>query len=489
MRAIVENKRNYYWVLFAIIVLGVILRLNLFLFDKSFWFDEASLALNVMNKSFGGLFGKLDFNQLCPWLFLFETKIITNFFGISERIFRLLPFLTSILSIFLFYPYCKYFIKNRTFCLLAMFFFAINTNLIYYSAEFKPYSFDVFATICLPLLLFRYKLKNPIFLGLIFALFPWYSYSSLIVEFALVLIVLSELIYHRKKLKNFFMFLAPQVLNLFVLGAHFSLGDEVRNYMTQLWSSSYIAHNFSNFFDLFLQNIFYIFHPFNYIMKAFPYFLPIVFAIFCTVGAIFALKQNKFKFWILILPFLITLTLSYLGIYPYFDRLTLFLTPIFIIFFVKFFELILKNKKAQLLMFAFLILISVNPTFKSMEKMKNLPSQDYEIFNLLHKKYKQGDFVVINDVSEPSMHYFLKRYEFPLDEKFIIKEPQYADKAVAFKHLMMLDKNKNYWIYTNYLVNPRAPKLRGVLKAISKEKGMKFEEYSLGKTRLYYVGK
>ena len=54
----------------AAIVLSLTCRTVQYLADRSFWHDEASLVLNIREKTAGQLMGRLDYEQASPPLFL-----------------------------------------------------------------------------------------------------------------------------------------------------------------------------------------------------------------------------------------------------------------------------------------------------------------------------------------------------------------------------------------------------------------------------------
>jgi hypothetical protein len=89
-------------IVWIFVVIGVLLRLRQFLFDRSLWLDESSLALNIIHRSPIELLSPLDYNQGAPLGFLLLEKFATSFLGTSEFALRLLPFVCGILSIFLF---------------------------------------------------------------------------------------------------------------------------------------------------------------------------------------------------------------------------------------------------------------------------------------------------------------------------------------------------------------------------------------------------
>src|SRR5262249_40755568 len=136
----------------AIIAVGIVLRTARYLYDKSLWLDESYLALNFIDRSFGHLFGTLDYNQGAPLGVLLAEKSVVDVVGDSEYALRFLPFLAGIASLFVFYLVARE-LLSRGAMLIALVLFATMEPFIYYSDETKQYGFDVLATLCLVLLL------------------------------------------------------------------------------------------------------------------------------------------------------------------------------------------------------------------------------------------------------------------------------------------------------------------------------------------------
>jgi dolichyl-phosphate-mannose-protein mannosyltransferase len=163
---------------------GVILRVGRYLHERSLWLDEAQLALNIMSHSYGELFGKLDFGQGAPVGFLLLEKLTISALGDSERAFRLFPLLAGLASVFVFWRVALRF-AGREAALLAMAFFAVLGSLIFYSAETKPYSFDVLTALVLLWLFDRAFTSGRSRDWAVFALVgiaaPWFSLPSVFV--------------------------------------------------------------------------------------------------------------------------------------------------------------------------------------------------------------------------------------------------------------------------------------------------------------------
>ena len=76
--------------------LGCLLRLIQYGLNRSLWMDEAYLALNILHRSWAGLFQTLDNHQGAPVIFLLLEKSAVHLLGSSDYALRLLPFLAGL---------------------------------------------------------------------------------------------------------------------------------------------------------------------------------------------------------------------------------------------------------------------------------------------------------------------------------------------------------------------------------------------------------
>ena len=84
------------------VLLGVALRLWLYLENRSLWLDPAMLALNVIGKDPGQLLQRLDMNQAAPAGFLLASKAVGSLCDYSEYSLRLLPLAFGIAALVFF---------------------------------------------------------------------------------------------------------------------------------------------------------------------------------------------------------------------------------------------------------------------------------------------------------------------------------------------------------------------------------------------------
>src|SRR5215813_4756091 len=116
--------------------LGILLRLIQFLHHRSLWFDEALLALNLLNRSYSSLIRPLDYDQGAPVGFLFLERFVGMHLGFGESALRLIPFLVSIGALYLFYKFAQCTLSPSALW-ISIGLIAVCPHLIYYASEVK----------------------------------------------------------------------------------------------------------------------------------------------------------------------------------------------------------------------------------------------------------------------------------------------------------------------------------------------------------------
>jgi len=162
--------------------LGVILRILVYLWGRSYWLDEGTLLGNIRGRSVLDFSGYLEGDQLAPFGFLIAERGLVALLGRSEYVTRLIPLACGIGSLWLFRALA---VRCLTFsaALLAMALFALSDDLVYYASELKPYSSDV--AVSLLVLLASDRLRNvqidrrrALAFTLLLIAAPWLSFPS-----------------------------------------------------------------------------------------------------------------------------------------------------------------------------------------------------------------------------------------------------------------------------------------------------------------------
>jgi hypothetical protein len=325
------------WLPWLIIAFGFIIRFDLYFFSRSLWLDEAFIAVNFIDKTFWELLQPpLDYSHsiLTPPGFLVITKLSITLFGNSDFILRLFPFICGVASLFLFYYMAKAYISAIA-VPLALFLFAISDNLIYYSSEFKQYSSDVTITIMLFLLAAYVQtgvltVKRLLLLVTVGALAVWFSHPAAFILAAIggYLIILYG--FNRQWLSMMSLVGVSLVWLLSFLGMYLLTMEEgvdtspIGEYLVHLWKSwdSFMPSPFSETGFKWLFN--------NYLnMFDNPGSLGIarMAGIIFIIGCIAMLIERKNSLFLLTLPIIITLAVSFFQKYPFHGRMILFLLP------------------------------------------------------------------------------------------------------------------------------------------------------------------
>jgi len=144
-------------VLVGLAVAGVMIRVQFL--ERSLWLDEAWVANSIRAASLRDAIYYDAWLQTTPPLFVALNRVITAFFGTSNIAFRLLPAFFGIASIPLF-SFLALRLLKPSFAIAAIVLFIFDPQLILYSQSLKQYSADVFSTVALLVLGYRYLEKR-----------------------------------------------------------------------------------------------------------------------------------------------------------------------------------------------------------------------------------------------------------------------------------------------------------------------------------------
>ncbi|HSB75746.1 MAG TPA: hypothetical protein VLC12_08855, partial [Terriglobales bacterium] len=79
---------GYQQLAWAVALLGVGIRVEQYLHNRSLWLDEAMVGLNLIHRSFGQLTQPLEFHVVEPIAWLFTAKVCNLLFGPGEKALR-----------------------------------------------------------------------------------------------------------------------------------------------------------------------------------------------------------------------------------------------------------------------------------------------------------------------------------------------------------------------------------------------------------------
>jgi hypothetical protein len=401
----------------AIFLIGAAFRLSQYIADRSLWFDEALLALNIRNRSFSGLAQPLDYNQGAPLGFLLVQKLLTLLLGNADYVLRIFPLICGLASFWAMYALAKRIFVEHAAVIAAIVLFAFSGPLIFYSSDAKQYSCDVFICLLLLHVIARTLDRNP--LNRDFVLLAASGTAAVGFSHPALFIVAG---------------------GGWTLGTHFILKQDWRSTIklgcvAAVWCVSVLGLYFISLRYLsgnteLLRWWSYAFMPlppwrdwgwFIWTLRSVMSNLPLkLAAALLAVGAISICVRRWQYGLMLLLPILLTLIASALHKYPFFDRLILFLIPIMLLIIA---EAIGRTQSvfAGLKRFPWmgfpvalgiLAWVAVSPTYSAVRDLRH-PRVVEEIKPLLsylsHYRSK-NDVLYVYGAAEPAFLYYLPFY-------------------------------------------------------------------------------
>jgi hypothetical protein len=398
-----------------VLILGIITVIIQYWLNRSLWLDESHIARNIINKNPLELLHPLDYNQVAPVLFLEIEKFFSVLIPNTEYGLRLFPFISYLISIFLFSKILIILFKNngKQYLFFGLTFFLFNTMLIYYSSELKQYMVDV---LCVLTLYYFYLKKynnsnNRNYLLIVSGIFSIFlSNITPVFLFSIGLCMLCDLITKKeKKIYPIVIVYAFWITTFVIFYFNFIYKHPIRDVMLLFWRGSFMPNNPLNkdfYIFLILKAKLIFFNLLSYGYLGFV-LLPVLY----VFGIKKLLKSKNYNILILTgLPIFIHLILSSFKLYPFSQRLLLYNIPLLIIiitygykYFIKKNNKLLNYTKSIslfLLLFCLINLILAKYPFEKEEIKKSI--------SYIEKNISEGEKVYIYYGAIPSYKYYSK---------------------------------------------------------------------------------
>ncbi|MFE4107939.1 glycosyltransferase family 39 protein [Almyronema epifaneia] len=306
------------------VLFGMAVRLAHYGSNRSLWIDESFLAANILNRSYGELLSRLDYEQVSPPLFLWLEKLCVQLLGNSEYSLRLLPLVASLVAMGLFYRLADR-VSQGWVTPVAIALFAASPHVIYFAAEVKSYGVDI--AIALVLFLALWAAQSPLSrqkslqLGSLGAVCIWLSYPSVFMLAAMESVTLLQV--PPKQLKTVLRDRAVMYgLWLSSFGAFYVLIIErTKTDLVDNWDSRFpnswldIGWIFDSLGRFFHEPLGFASYGDGAALIAFG------------LGGVWLYRRSHRLLAYLIAPLLVTLLAGYLHQYPFWERLVVFLVP------------------------------------------------------------------------------------------------------------------------------------------------------------------
>jgi hypothetical protein len=478
------EHKNVNLLIWTLIGCGILLRLFHYFDNRSLWVDEIYLSSSLIRMNYLELATPaLDYEQKAPIGFLWLVRTSVLLFGKGEMALRLVPLLAGIASLLLFLPLCRHFLKPMGVA-VAVGIMALAPPLIYHAVEIKQYSMEMLATVVLLLFYARWQhrhdLASLIKWGLSGALVIWFSYASIFILTGMAAAMGLYALTHKKW---------PHLVQATVLGTLWMVSFALNyllftnKYANSEWLVLWFAKE-GGFMPLVPKNttdlkwyatiaakVFY--YPMGLWWKAslvenrwlqILSKLPVIPLMVIIPGFIAVFKQARQWFWVLAFPILFTLAASVIKVYPFYERLLVFLAPL-LIFFVAYGVQYLTVRIGLFKRLPFLLPIAVLavPVIASSAQLANTSlfgdykkAYNRETLVYINNRYQPGDVVYVSWNVQHTYRFYKNAYALKFDAlegkdvRFISQ-----DKESYFRNLApdfaALKGHKRVWlIYHKY---------------------------------------
>lgn len=477
-----------------VIVFGLLLRLRQFTLNLSFWLDEAMLALNIVNRSFGGLVRPLDYDQGAPLGFLWTVKAAETLLGNNEFSLRLFPFLMGCLSLVVLWLVSRQ-LTQPVGGIFVLLIFASSRYLVSYGAQVKQYAVDAAVTLLLYLLglylLGKTATKRDHFLlALLGGLSIWMSHPAVFTlgGLGLTLILAAALKKDWKGALGYGLASAIWALNFAALYLIQYRSLAANTYLTGFWAEYFMPLTVSApawALDR-LGGLFY--NPGGMSVDVPAALILILF----LVGAVSFFRAEKRWIWMFMLSLVFTLAASSLEKYPFGGRMGMFAIPGLLICAgegLEVFRRLLTQPKRQfftlqpalglVMTLALVGYLTFTPLNFAVElalrpKMaENIaPTMAY-----LKTNYRAGDLIYLYRVSIPAFQYYAPKYGLGNASVFAGSD-FHGDLESYCTEIKQLAGNKRVWLLFSHLTDYEYLDERDLILGCADQVGSKKREYS-----------
>ena len=455
------NIKSINLILLLFIFLSFVLALVNFFHFRSLWLDEASLALNIVNKPIKELLKPLDYDQVAPIGFLMVEKGFSSIFGNTDWSLRIFPLLLFFPSVYLMYKLALIIFREKSFALFAAAFFSLSYYPLYYSTEVKQYMGDVFISLIITISTLMFSKtdgkKYWVFYALIGIISVWFSNISVILLFSSGLYFLYQ---NRKKKQNYLgviKVLGSWVISFFCYYILFVYNHPSQQYMVEYWSNAnaFLPQNI-----LSMEFILALYNKLIELIKLFHYRLFIIFILISILGFFFLLRKRIEILFIIIFPIILHLILSYLKLYPFHGRLIFYQYPFLILIFVSCFFLfytLLRPKFQPLAIYLLVIPLLLN--ILNLFHNNNFPFEKEEIkqsLSQLNTDLEDGDKIYIYHSSIRPFTFYKAKYPklAEMDNNNIIWGESNIENRPKDNDIFE-NNNGDIWILLSHIRSPK----------------------------------
>jgi hypothetical protein len=461
------------------VLLGVALRLWLYLENRSLWLDPAMLALNVIGKDPGQLLQRLDMNQAAPAGFLLASKAVGSLCDYSEYSLRLLPLAFGIAAL-VFFVGLSVRLLGPVRAPLAYVPLATGSTAIFYSAEFRPQSADLcWAVIVLfvshQVLARKWSLSAIVAFAAVATVAQWFSFPvAFVVAGSGVALVLLALIAAERRAALRLMvacaLVAAHFVVLYLLLIRPSVGSDLYSANTATFAPIFASSGSQRWWwALAVKGYFEYPMGFRWL-----FVVPLA---ALAIGVVIGFSERRYRPAATLLgaPVVVLVAASGLGLYPIStgihevkSRFVLFTVPMALVFVAigtsRVCEALGRRRWLVSLVIALLLVPSlsggfVGPRFQGQELRP--------LIRYLEQHIRPGDVVYVYHASAPAFRYYTRRN--PIEAVFGLRPSR--GPASLKEDLERVRHAPRLWVFVSHAYGGERRVIRRALRAMGSEQG------------------
>lgn len=409
------------------VMFGVLIRIIHFGFGRMLWLDEATIAINFVTRDGFEHFLAQEFRQIAPPLWMIISDGFWSITGSLEYGARLPSLLAGLAAFLLFWKMTRERFSDPV-VFITVFVFAFAYMPVYYSAEVKPYAFDLlFGTVLLHQgLRLLDKDEWPLIETLLFG-------ASIVVTSSLALAapmiiggfgtIIGLKAVHGRRWRSVTILVASGVIAaiIYAVPAFSTFQTQVdQSGLDQGAMGHYFNRHYAPFPPTSIGDIgWYIEIVHDTLSPIVGTESSFVYIVMVIIGSIIVARQSLWRFAFMIAPMAIALFLSAAHIYPIMSRLTLYAYPIALMMAGFAFERLrteLPNRENFIVCAAILLMSIGSVTWHRYYNTFNPSASPKDIsveLRTISKEIRPDEIIVVSAWSLPA--YLLYRNAYDLD--------------------------------------------------------------------------
>ena len=407
-----------------LIICGSILRAWQYSSDASLWLDEIALAKGIIETDLWSLLSSpLPYNQVSPKGFVLVEKLTVMLIGKSDFSLRLFPFICSLISLAVFGVLSVRLLEPAG-AIGATLLFATAAPLVAFGAIVKQYSTDVCIAVLLWWIAFEATSRamtasRAVLTGTAGFLLVWFSQPAvlMIAGLGISVVLVNQWVGTRWK----YVILVGLCWGAGAMAATalaiVSMSDATREYVQAFWFQGFPPDSFAAQLRIGwpLNRVYYLFASGSGLQAAMNYPLPALYAFLSIAGFAVALLRNWKSGLLLSAPVIVTIGAAVARLYPFTDRLIVFLLPAFLLALGVTIEWLYRtaSRMSTLLASVIVVLMLIPGIYPIVDEPPPYRLEDIKpALRHIRSRWQSGDSLYVYYGAAPAMSFYAEGFGF-----------------------------------------------------------------------------